>query len=225
VKIPRYGPGAGCYDLLSCESLVYRRGRLQALALLELRPGDRVLDVGCGTGLNFAPLEEAVGPTGALVGVDTSPQMLAVAGRRTSKHGWHNVTLVQADAARLDTALAPSERFDAVVCTYSLSVIDDGPTAWTQAWTMLRDGGRIAVADTAPPTGWGRLLTPLAALAFVTGGVDTRRRPWQWVESDTTRVATASSRSGHVRVAVGTKPDGGEPNGVASDATVREGRG
>jgi len=82
IRLPRYGLGARFYDVLSGERSVYRAGRLRGIAALDLRPGARVLDVGCGTGLNLAPLLGRVGPTGRVVGVDRSDKMLAQARAR-----------------------------------------------------------------------------------------------------------------------------------------------
>lgn len=77
--IDPYGGGARRYDVLSGERLVYRSGRVAGIDLLQLQRGDVVLDVGCGTGLNLPLLAAAVGPTGLVIGLDRSPQMLAVA--------------------------------------------------------------------------------------------------------------------------------------------------
>lgn len=123
----RYTGGARLYDLLAGERPVYRAGRRLGIAELQLQPGARVLDVGCGTGLNFPLLLDAVGPSGALVGVDASGSMLSRARARRETGGWSNVTLVEADAALLDAALSRSTAsglFDAALLSYSLSIID-----------------------------------------------------------------------------------------------------
>ncbi len=208
-RLGRYTVGARVYDVLSAERPVYRAGREAAIGLLGLRPGDRVLDLGCGTGLNFPLLDSAIGPTGTIVGVDLSASMLARAHARVRRRGWRHVSLVQADAATAaEAGLFRSDRFDAVLATYALSVIEDGARAWHAALAAVRPAGRAAVVDLALPEGRWRALAPLVRLTGFTGGVDLDRRPWQWVDRDTVDTEERVLRAGHVRVAVGTVPPG-----------------
>lgn len=72
--------------------------RQKAVNMLELKPGDRVLDVGCGPGGSFPHLVRAVGPSGLVVGIDISPEVTINARRRIEKNGWSNVQVIPADA-------------------------------------------------------------------------------------------------------------------------------
>lgn len=74
--------------------------RQKAAALLRLRPGDRVLDVGCGSGGAFPFLVHAVGPAGKVVGVEVSPVSAAHARHRAAVNSWSHVEVVQASAER-----------------------------------------------------------------------------------------------------------------------------
>lgn len=85
--------------------------RKLAVERLELQPGETVLDVGCGTGRSFEYLEPYIGPEGRIIGVDLSPEMLAVARRKAEHYGWANVTLMEGNAERLEV----SEPVDAVL--------------------------------------------------------------------------------------------------------------
>ena len=72
--------------------------RRRAVKLLNLEPGDRVLDVGCGPGGSFPFLVEAVGPTGQVVGVELSPEHSELARRRIAKNQWKNIQVVESAA-------------------------------------------------------------------------------------------------------------------------------
>lgn len=203
----RYSKVAPLYDLLSAEP-VYRPGRVVGIEALRLSPGDQVLDLGCGTGLNFSLLHAAVGPTGRIVGVDASPEMLAQARRRAVQQGWHNVTLLQADATSLHVGQVARSldegQADAVVATYALSLMPQWRRAWTAAGELARPGARMAVVDMRPPMRWW--LAPPARLAMRLGGADPTAEPWTAVEAECREVVTASLRGGHVQVRAGTLP-------------------
>ena len=72
--------------------------RAKAVALLELAPGARVLDLGCGPGGSLPYLRQAVGPSGEVVGVEISPDVVVNARRRVARHRWGNVNVVEAAA-------------------------------------------------------------------------------------------------------------------------------
>lgn len=204
----RYGAGARLYDVISFERPVYRVGRREGISLLALTPGDRVLDVGCGTGLNFRLLESAVGEAGSVIGVDASASMLQQAQERVRRHGWDRVQTVCGDAAAIPPGpLFTPGSFDAAIFTYSLSVIDDSASAWSWALSMVRPGGRVAVVDLdLPSDGWA-VLRPLARLACWSGGSHYQRDVWRWATRDLVDVTGSDPWGGHVRVRVGTRPE------------------
>ena len=109
---PAYYEHARSYDRDTGLFQPYRRAVVEAL---PLQPGQVVLDVGCGTGLCCGLLRDKVGPCGAVIGIEESPEMAAVAREHIAREGWRNVTVVQSSAedARL-AATADAALFCAV---------------------------------------------------------------------------------------------------------------
>ena len=85
--IRQYRSRARIYDL---ELALFEPVRQRAIGRLRLKSGDRVLDVGCGTGLSFSALEGLVGPEGSIVGIEQSPEMIERARARAADNGWQN---------------------------------------------------------------------------------------------------------------------------------------
>jgi arsenite methyltransferase len=118
------------------------RRRELVRAALDVRPGDRILDVGCGPGFYVTELLEAVGHEGSVVGVDSSADMLAVAAKRAAGHG--NVEFHQADATSLPV---PAASFERAVCVQVLEYVRDVSAALSEMHRALRPGGRMLVWD------------------------------------------------------------------------------
>ena len=171
-----------------------------------IESGDTVLDVGCGTGLNFALLADAVGSAGRVIGLDRSPQMLKVAQRRIQRANWSNVVLVRADATDFGLADIGGRPVDAVLTTYAMSLIGDSPAAWARMRAVLKPTARACIVDMQLPAGRARVLAPLARLACVLGGSDIRAHPWTLLtaDADADDVEVRSLRGGHIRVVAAT---------------------
>jgi len=189
----------------SLERPVYRAPRIRGISKLDLQPGERVLDIACGTGYNFPLLIRAVGPTGEVTGIDSSEAMLAGASRLISDNGWTNVTIQHGTAAELTRVLASSLPFDAVVITYALSIMDSWREVFEQSVAQLKPGGRLLVIDLALPTGRWRARASLARLACFAGGVHLSRQPWRLVTRHLRQAGHEVERAGHVHIAWGHK--------------------
>lgn len=200
-----YTSGARFYDLFSGE-VFYRTGRVAGIAMLGLQPGEVVLDVGCGTGLNFERLKTAVSPTGRVIGLDRSEHMLRVAHDRIDRNRWTNVSLVRADATCFTADQLPADHINAVLATYALSVTGDPDAAWRRIKSVAKPGARVCVVDMQKPTGWAQVFTPLARLACSMGRSDIEAKPWQLLQRDARQVQVRSLRGGHIQAACGTMP-------------------
>jgi len=131
-----YRWNAPIYDLTRWTIL---RGRRAAVDALQLGGGDSVLEIGCGTGLNFARLRAAVGDEGRIVGVDLSDHMLARAKRRRTS----NTELVRTDAA----TLALKQTFNGVLLTYAMTIMPQWEEVLARSIEHLALGGRLVVLD------------------------------------------------------------------------------
>lgn len=121
------------------------RARTAYLDLFALMPGERVLDVGCGSGVVTRDLARRVAPTGCAVGLDLSPALLTVAGELAAAAGLADVVEWREGDAR---ALPFDDgAFDAAIAVTTLCHIPDGERAVPELVRVVRPGGRIGVFD------------------------------------------------------------------------------
>lgn len=149
--------------------------RQRTVAALGLQPGQRVLDVGCGTGLSLALLREGVGANGVVYGFDQCPEMLAQARRRVRDAGWQNVHLFEAPAQDL---LLP-KAVDALLFHYTHDILRS-PRAIEALVGCARQGAAVAIAGIKYFPRW---LAPLNAWVYVknfgyNGAPGELKSPW-----------------------------------------------
>ena len=125
---------ASIYDLAFGPAL--QPGRLRALEQMSIQPGERVLEVGVGTGINLALYPKTCSATG----IDFSSSMLEKARERVARNGLRNLRLLQMDAADLKFA---DESFDIVYAPYLISVVPDPVRVACEMRRVCRPGGRI----------------------------------------------------------------------------------
>ena len=107
------------------------------------RPGERVLDIGCGTGATAIPFAAAVAPAGHVTGIDISAPMLAQAQQNIAKAGAANLTLIQADA---QVHRFPPDSFDLLISRFGVMFFADPVAAFANLYAGLRQGGRLCMA-------------------------------------------------------------------------------
>jgi SAM-dependent methyltransferase len=168
-----YRSQAGHYDR---RTDAFRQWRELLVASLPLRPGDTVLDVGCGTGLCAPLLHRQVGPAGTIIGIDESEQMLAVAAHRVTEHGWDNVRLIAAPVAT-----APIDGMADAALFCAVHDIMQSRAALDNILAHLRPGSPVAATGGKQPAPWMWPLRPWVIRLhrpFITDftGFD---RPWR----------------------------------------------
>ncbi|MGS0685142.1 class I SAM-dependent methyltransferase [Nakamurella sp. GG22] len=147
-----YRAHAGRYDQ---RTRIFHHWREQLIAHLPVEQGATVLDVGCGTGLCLPGLQQKVGPAGRIIGIDASPDMLALAADRIADNGWQNVDLV---TAPVDEAVINGTADAALFC--AVHDIMQSPAAIANVFGHLRPGAAVAAIGGKWPAPW---LWPLRA--------------------------------------------------------------
>jgi trans-aconitate methyltransferase len=193
-RLPAYGEQARSYDRDTGVFQPYREAVVEAL---PLHPGQVVLDVGCGTGLCCGLLRGKVGPRGGVVGIEESPEMVAVAREYIAGERWRNVTVVQscAEDARLSLT-ADAALFCAV------HDILQSPDALRNVLGKLRPGAWVAAGGgkwAAPMMMAVNSMVSMLHAPYVRSfsGFD---RPWRHLEQliDDVQVSEMAFGSGYV---------------------------
>lgn len=119
----------------------------EAVARLGLVPGQRVLDVACGTGHSAIPAAVAVGRSGSVIGADLAEPLLALARAKAAVLGLEQAEFVPGDFRSLPY---PDGAFDAVICVFGIFFVPDMESATAELWRMVAPGGRLAITTWGP---------------------------------------------------------------------------
>jgi SAM-dependent methyltransferase len=137
--------GYGAQDLAAVpEGADLSLGCGNPLALASIRPGETVLDLGSGAGLDAFLAAARVGPTGRAIGVDMTPEMIERARANAAEGGYANVEFRQGDIEALPVE---DGSVDLVISNCVLNLVPDKQKAFGEIARVLKAGGRIAVAD------------------------------------------------------------------------------
>jgi SAM-dependent methyltransferase len=170
------------------------------LAVADLRPGDDVLELGCGPGGVGMAAAEIVAPDGQVVLSDVAPEMTAIAEERAQRHGLHNVAVRELDMEHIDL---PDASFDRVLCREALMLVADPTTAAREALNVLRPGGRAVFAVWGPARANPWLSTLLDAVSAQLGApIPPPGMPGPFALSDDGSLAHVLSAAGFTDVEV-----------------------
>jgi demethylmenaquinone methyltransferase/2-methoxy-6-polyprenyl-1,4-benzoquinol methylase len=156
------------------------RFRKKAIEKLNINRGSIVLDLACGTGLNFQFIENKIGQQGKIIAIDFSLEMLKKAEEKIRKYGWKNIELLKRNASDFEL----KDEVDAILCTWSMVSISNYEKALKTSTTFLRKNGRFVVLDFKLKSGIkGRIFNPIYKLIFKITNQDITREPWKKMQS------------------------------------------
>jgi arsenite methyltransferase len=181
---PTWGSGdeAGVYgasqyehadlDELPGEAVAVSIGCANPVALADLRPGDVVLDLGSGGGIDVLLSARRVGPTGRVYGLDMTDEMLELARANQTRAGADNVEFLR---GHIEDVPLPDESVDVVLSNCVINLSTDKTAVVAEMYRVLRPGGRLALADVVADVEVDETLrTDLTAWADCLGGAITR---------------------------------------------------
>ena len=200
-RAPRYNVATQLYRLIGFS---LGRRRRQIVEALALEPGDTVVEIGCGTGANFPLLQERVGPTGQIIGVDLTDRMLEEAHERVLENGWRNVELVLSDAAAYEFP----EGVSGILSMLALSLCREYDVVIERGAQTLAPGGRWAILDLKlrPETpDWLVRAVLLVARPYGVSIELTQRHPWESLRRHLSHTWTRDFYFGFAYLAVGEK--------------------
>ena len=198
-RAKRYDFTANLYYLIGFRLQAYRKKAVQAL---NLQRGDTVVEIGCGTGLNFPLLRKVVGPEGKIIGTDVTDAMLAQAQGRVEENGWVNVELVQADAASFDFPAG----VNGIISTFALTLVPEFDRVIQNGSEALAAGGRWVILDLKLPSSWLARLAPWLVFLTKPYGVSlelAKRHPWESINKHLKNTSLTELYGGFVFIATG----------------------
>jgi len=198
-RAKRYDFSANTYYLIGIREFAYRKMAIQAL---NINLGSTVVEIGCGTGLNFKFLKEKAGPEGKIIGVDMTPEMLSAADKRIRRNGWSNITLVHSDAA----AFQFPERVDGIISTFALTLVPEYDKVIQKGAAALSPGKRFVIVDFKKSDNWPMWLLKLFVIFTRPFGVSldlADRHPWESIRQHMTLIEFKELYFGGIYLCVG----------------------
>ena len=200
-RAKNYDISANLYYLIGIREYAYRE---MAVKALKLKQGDTIVELGCGTGLNFRLLRERVGSEGKIIGVDLTAEMLSEANKRIERHNWSNVELVQSDAVAYNFP----DRTDGIISTFAITLIPEYDKIIKKGAAALSPGKKLVVLDFKMPDSWPMWLVKFFVIITRPFGVTldlADRHPWESIDQCLDLVEFSTKYFGGIYIAAGQK--------------------
>lgn len=176
--------------------------REKAVQNLHLKQGDTVVDLGCGTGLNFELLQNYVGPQGKVIGVDLSEEMLKQAEKRLDDYGWENVELVRSDMADYQIP----DQAQGILSTLSITMSPKYDEVIKRGADSLDAGKRMSIFELQKPKKWPDWLVKAMVFLLKSYGTryeHTKRTPSRSIQDHFSKSEVKNYYFGSVCIATG----------------------
>lgn len=195
--LAQYRRRAPFYDL---ELLAFEPWRRACIQRLRLRPGQVVLDLGCGTGLSLELLQREIGPAGRIVGIEQSPDMLERARHRVRAQGWRNVELIQAPVEEV----VWEGQADAALFVFTHDILQQA-SALRRLVSGLRRGARVAAVGLTWGPAWALPVNAFvwAAASHSLSRVEALDQPWRLLAASGVELEVEQGPLGGVYLAHG----------------------
>lgn len=201
-------------------SFWHRFGK-QTVDRINIQPGQKVLDVCCGSGGSAIPAAESVGPTGHEIAVDLAEKLIQLGQRKAASKGLTNIDFHSGDMLSLGY---PNDSFDMVICVFGIFFVPDMVRATRELWRMVHPGGKLAI------TTWGQRLFEPANGVFWQAIQDVRPdlvgkfNPWERI-SDQASLIAMLTKAGATNVEVQVEPSVSEIGSADDWWTIAMGSG
>ena len=177
--------------------------RQLAVNLLELSDNDNIVELGCGTGLNFIYLQKVLKENGALIGIDISNDMLEQAELKIKKYNWQNVELLNIDVSKY---IYP-KKLTGVISTFAITLIPEYEDIIKKVSESLLKNKKFVILDLKKPNNWPLWLVKIGVFFAKPFGVTmdlANRKPWEIMEKYFDEVKTTEYLGGIIYITIGT---------------------
>lgn len=205
IDISYYDRFSKFYDLASPRSY-YHKPRKYAIKLMDIKKGNNILNIPCGTGQSISYIHKNLKNSGTIIGIDLSEGMLQKARQKSNNRKWKNVILYSGDARDvnqlwINKRLGHEVKFDSIICDLGLSGFQDWKSIIDNLLTMLKADGRLVIMD------WYMEKLSLRGKFIKWIGKGEVQRPiWQYLESQCTDFHVKNTfKHGEMFVASGKK--------------------
>ncbi len=188
------------YSVFGFNDKYYRQ---LAVNLLELSDNDNIVELGCGTGLNFIHLQKALKENGALIGIDISNDMLEQAELKIKKYNWQNVELLNIDVSKY---IYP-KKLTGVISTFAITLIPEYEDIIKKVSESLLKNKKFVILDLKKPNNWPLWLVKIGVFFAKPFGVTmdlANRKPWEIMEKYFDEVKTTEYLGGIIYITIGT---------------------